>query len=828
MDAEKVVGKLRERHEGSEIRYTTCYQNGCWDAVCILKCHVKDGKIISIEADDTINKGAGREDVGEEGFAAGLIQSRPCAQGHCWKRALDDPDRILYPMKRKGKKGESDEWERISWDEALDTIAAKIEEVIELYGPHSILHLDSFWDKCFFPFAPYLHAGIGAWGENSAPAHATAEFRHLGYDVGDMFSGKEYLGEVGFEAPDLFNSKLILMWGMDPLVSWYGHVAYYIKLAREKGIPVVIIDPRYTASAEVLADQWIPIRPGTDLAMMLAMANVLFEEDLYDHEFVDTWVEPEGFEKFRAYVCGQEDGEAKTPEWAESICAVPAETIRELTRLYASSSPVHAQLQYSPAKRHGGEYVASAAVLLQTMTGNLMNAGGCETGICIWTPERMPVPEPDFGNAKPEYTAPVCINHNKMADAILMHRQLENGAITEGEYRAAIGCPPESPTPNIQMLIGLNNFANGCPDTNKVIESLKATHFNWGWLWNKNQQTIEAYDIVLPAPVHMFESTDEYLLGQNRFMQGPGGLHNYFMYAQKVVDAPGEVHPVDWVWTQLAARLGIGDKYNPRLRGVSAREWDARVDDIYHEAYDKWAVEQADSLERLGIRPVSWEEFQKKPIVRVPIDEPFHAFKELQEWGVNPFRHTASGKIEFSSGYFETHKGSETRFGGEMDAIPRWQPSYMQGPFRGSFYNPEAKGHPLSLMSAVSMFRQQSCNDRNPLLNDCYEHTVWMSPSDASARGIADGDKVRVYNDKGEMVLPANVTSRMTPGCCLVYHGRWYLGSDDTSDLMPYGIDYEGSTNVLTDDVHLPHAVGTNIKHGLVEIEKFEGREGCR
>lgn len=819
-----VLEKLRNRHENEEIRYTTCYQNGCWDAVCVLKCHVKDGKIVSIEADDTINKGAGREDVGEEGFKQGMIQTRACAQGHGWKRALDDPDRILYPMKRKGKKGECYEWERISWDEALDTIAEKIKETIELYGPHSILHLDSFWDRCFFPFAPYLHAGVGAWGENSAPAHATAEFRHLGYDVGTMFAGHGYLGEVGFEAPDIFNSNLVILWGMDPLVSWYGHFSYYIKLAREKGIPVIIIDPRYTASAEVLADQWIPIRPGTDHAMMLAIANVLFEEDLYDHEWVERWVEPEGYEKWRQYICGIEDGVAKTPEWAEEICAVPAETIRELARLYATSGPVHWQLQYSPSKRHGGENVASAAMLLQCMTGNLMCAGGCETGICIWTPERMPVPEPEFGNAPAEYVAPICLNHNKMADAILMHQLLESGEMTEADYRAHIGCPPDSPTPNIQMLVALNNFANGCPDTNKVIKSLQETHFSWGWLWNWNQQTLEGYDIVLPAPVHIFESMDEYLLGQNRFMQGPGGLHNYFMYAQKVVDAPGEIRSVDWVWTQLAARLGIGDKFNPKLQGVAAEDWDAAVDDIYHEAYDKWAVEKADVLKKLGIEPVPWDEFLKSPVVRVPIDEPFHAFKELQEVDANPFWNTDSGKVEFSSHYFETHKPEETRFGGALDDMPRWDPTYMEGkPLFDSFYDSKAEKYPISMMSAVSMFRQQSCNDRNPLLNDCYEHCVWLNPVDAKARGIVDGDKVRVFNNKGQMVLPVAVTSRMSPGCCMIYHGRWYLGSDAVTDDMPYGIDYEGSTNILTDDVHLPHAVGTNIKHGLVEIEKYEG-----
>ena len=167
-----------------------------------------------------------------------------------------------------------------------------------------------------------------------------------------------------------------MLWGIDPLVGWFGSVSYYMKLAQEKGAKVIVVDPRYTNSAETLADQWLPIRPGTDIAMLLAIAHVLYSEDLYDHDYVEKWVEPGGFEKWRAYVMGEVDGVEKTPEWAEGICALPAETIRAFAKLYAESKPVHLQFYYAPAKRHLGEYCASAAMLLQAMTGNLSIAGG--------------------------------------------------------------------------------------------------------------------------------------------------------------------------------------------------------------------------------------------------------------------------------------------------------------------------------------------------------------------------------------------------------------------------------------------------------------------
>ncbi|MCM1564601.1 MAG: molybdopterin-dependent oxidoreductase [Dehalobacter sp.] len=822
MSKEKVLKKLKTQHEDEKIFYTTCYQNGCWDAACVLRCHVKDNVLTAVEP-ETINKGIGREDnIGDEAVRAGMMQTRPCVMSHSWRKEIEAPTRIIYPMKRVGPKGYGGgHLERISWDEALDTIAAKIREVIDLYGPYSIFHKDTFWKRNFFSLAPYLKAGVAAWGDDSCPAQTAAEYHHFGYDIGAMFGEGRDIGTTGYEAPDLLNSNLIVLWGMDPLVSWYGPSSYYMKLAREKGIPIILIDPRYTTSAQVLADQWIPIRPGTDLAMMLAVAYVLYEEDLYDHDYVAQHVEPEGFAKFRNYVMGGEDQQAKSPEWAETICTVPAETIREFARLYARSKPVHLQYQYGPSKRHLGEYSASAAILLQAMTGNTTIPGGCEGGLCLWTPTRIPAPEPDYQKAPEEYVSPVCLNFNKMDEAIILREDYNHGKITETEYRRAIGSPPDSPLPNIQMVISVNNFMNNLHDTNKRIKAMTKLHFSWGFLWHHNQPTVEAMDIVLPAPVYMFESTDDFLLGSNRFMQSPGGMHNYFVYCQKVVNPPGEVRPIAWVYTQLANRLGIGDKYNPLLKDVSWDKWDEAVDDLYRKGYEKWAKDEDGWLAMLGINPLPWEEFLKDPVVRVPIDEPAYAFKGKVEIGENPFAYTPSGKIEFSSKLLETTDCRNTEFGGRMDPIPRWEPSYMDEPSSDSFYHPKTKEYPLSMITAISMFRQQSCNANNPLLRDCYDHAVWMNPADAKTRKIESDDLVWIHNELGELVMPVYITSKMMPGTVAIYHGAWYKPSDVKTETMPHGIDTGGNTNFLIPDVHLPHAVGINIKHGLVEIKKF-------
>ncbi|MDD5807043.1 MAG: molybdopterin-dependent oxidoreductase [Eggerthellales bacterium] len=822
----KIVEGLSAKHEGTEFKYTCCAQNGCWDASCILKCEVKDGKLISISADDSINPGCPREDVGDQALREGMVQMRPCAMGHAWKGEIEADTRILYPMKRIGGHGPGNgHFERISWDEAIDTIADKLIEFKEKYGPYFLAHTtDDCFEECGFKLAPWFGVGMKAWGDNSCSGTTLGEKLHLGFDMVGAFHGKTDLC-VGFEAPDLLNSKLIVIWGMDPLIGWYGSVSYYMKLAKEKGAKVIVIDPRYTNSAETLGDQWLPIRPGTDLAMMLAVAYVLYTEDLYDHEYVEKWVEPVGFEKWREYVTGKTDGIEKTPEWAEAICAIPAETIRAFAHLYAESTPVHLHYYYGPAKRHLGEYSATAAMLLQAMTGNLSIPGGCQTGCSLVTPARMPFPMVDWQQAPAEYDPPIVHNIQKIAESVVKRPLFDAGEITEEEYREFIGSPPGAPLPNIKMMIFENNYPVVHHHSNKRLQAMEMSEFNWGFQWHMNQSCVEYLDIVLPGQVLMFETRDNYMLGSERFMYGPNGMRNYFLYADKICDAPGEVRPRDWFYTQLAKRLGIVDKFNPRMADVAIEDWDDAIHELYHEAYDAWAADPTGQLAALGIEPKPWEEFLKKPIVRIPIDEAFYPYKNYMETGRNPFYATTSQKIEFSSQVIEKYDfRTESWYRGGLESMPVWDPSYMEGKKpNDSFYNPKAEQYPLSLVTPVSAYRQHGALDRNMQLHDeCYRHAVWISPSDAKQRGVVDGETVRIFNEYGELQLQAYVTSRMMPGTAAIFHGEWIVYNGEPTETMPNGVDVGGACNFLIGDEHAPHIVGDLLTAGLVQVAKIE------
>lgn len=828
MNADDIVARKQESREGERIFYTTCPANGCWDASCILKCHVKDGKLVRIEPDDTVNPGACREDVGWENTWHGMVQARPCPMGHAWEKELYADTRVLHPMKRVGKKGPGKGYfVQISWEEALDTITDKLVEIKEKYGPYGIFHTQyGSFGKNGFPLAPWWEASFGFWGDHSTSGHTAGENFFLGFDLTKSMVSGESPALPGFEASDLFNSKLIVMWGMDPVVDWFGQVSYYMELAHEYGCKTIVIDPRYTASAELLADQWIPIRPGTDLAMELAVAQVLFEEDLYDHEYVEQWAEPEGFATWRAYCMGEgADGVKKTPEWAEPICAVPAETIREFARLYASAKPAHLQYFYSCAKRHMGEYSAAAAMLLQTMTGNIACPGGCQTGSALPTPGRIQTPVADWRRAPSDYKVPQLCNNNKLTETLACQKDYWEGRMSESEFRHRIGSPSDdAPLPNIQMLIIDNNYVNNHHDTNKRMGGFASTQFNWGWQWHMNQPSIEFLDIVLPAPVWQFEGMDEYMYGHQRFVSGPSGMRNYFTFVDKGCDYPGEVRSREWVWTQIAKRLGIVDQYNPRMKDVSVEDWTDAQRAIYKEAYDNWAEDGWGLLARQGIQTKPWDEFIKQPVVRIPIDTPYYPYKSVLETGGNPFQ-TESGKIEFVSNYVKHTDLSKTKWRGNFDPMPVWQPSYADAGIataaKDGFYNWRARKYPLSLVTPVSVYRQHSSNDDNPMLREeCYRHAVWISGVDAKARGIKDGDICRVFSETGEMELSAYVTNRMMPGTAAVHHGAWFQGGRGKTQLNPFGQDLRGAPNILLDDEHLPNILGTLLTSGLVEVEK--------
>jgi len=287
-----------------------------------------------------------------------------------------------------------------------------------------------------------------------------------------------------------------------------------------------------------------------------------------------------------------------------------------------------------------------------------------------------------------------------------------------------------------------------------------------------------------------------------------------------LVKPPGEIRPFTSVFVELAKKLGIAKKFEyADVADVPLEKWDDVVEEYMKKLYEEWAARE-DVGTMLGYTPPSWEEFQKKPVIRWPDKKPYYAFRADMEKGVNPFEGTPSHKIEFYSG-LATKDVPKTEYGGFYDPLSRWQPPHDPEPPVETWYDPKAVDYPLLVNSPVTPFRQHSRGDSNPLLNDCYRHACWISVVDAKARGIKDGDLVRVYSEHGEMILPAYVTSRTAPGNVAVHHGAWYQPGELKTELSPYGIDMRGAPNILLHNIYRNDVKAPIIIKGLVQVEKF-------
>lgn len=363
---------------------------------CALRSHVRDDEVVWVETDNT-----GADIYGDH-------QVRACLRGRSIRRRINHPDRLNYPMKRVGKRGEG-KFERISWEEALDTITGSLKRVVKDYGNEAV----------------YLNYATGIVGGNmtrSSPAASPVKRLMNCYGGSLNLYGSYSTAQISCAMPytygsndgnstsDIENSKLVVMFGNNPAETRMsgGGITYYLEQARERSnARMIVIDPRYTDTAAGREDEWIPIRPGTDAALVAGIAWVLINENLVDQPFLDKYCV--GYDEktlpadapanghYKAYILGEgDDGTAKTPLWASRITGIPVDRIVKLAREIGSAKPAYICQGWGPQRQANGELASRAIAMLAILTGNVGinggNSGGRESTYTI-TIERLPVLE---------------------------------------------------------------------------------------------------------------------------------------------------------------------------------------------------------------------------------------------------------------------------------------------------------------------------------------------------------------------------------------------------------------------------------------------------
>jgi len=723
-----------------QVIYST-HSSHCGGA-CLLKVHVRDGVVARIETDDGADP-----------------QFRACVRGRAYRQRMYAPDRLLYPLKRVGERGEGNV-ARISWEEALDILARELNRVRETYGPAAILFKWSGGDTsvlhnamCHYKVLNMIGGCSDVWGTFSFDGGLFAELATYG------------TVDTGNTRDDLLNSRLIIMWGWNPSVTIQNtNTAWYLAQAREAGIRIVSIDPRYTESNATFSEQWIPIVPGTDAAMLIAMAHVIIRENLQDQSFLDTYTV--GFNYFKHHVLGLDDGVAKTPAWAQAITGVPADTIADLAREYATAKPAALIAGIAPGRTAYGEQYHRAAMVLAAMTGNVGVHGG-STGGRSW-PTAGPTAYFSLGRGPRSPRNPVEADAPPRRNAlpafgVAMRRgQVNTAKMSDAILRGKAGGYPA----DYKLLYLVDtDYPNQYLDVNKAVRALKSLEFVVVFEQFMTPGARFA-DLLLPT-CNSLEKNDIAL----------DGATGFYGYMNKAAEPPGEARSHLQIGMDLAAKLGIA--------GYSERTEDGWLREIVK-----------------GSRDIAdYHVFKKDGIHKLRMAEPFVAFKaQIEDPQNNPFP-TPSGKIEIYSQRLAAMNDPR------IPPIPKYIETWE------SRRDPLAMRYPLQLVTTHIMRRAHSQYDNLPWLRELQPQAISVNAADALARGINHGDLVRVFNDRGQMIIPARVTERIMPGVVDIPQGAWYDPDEN-------GIDRGGCCNVLTRDEHSPGGAFCS-NTSLVQVERI-------
>ena len=656
---------------------------GCW----IVATLDRGGRLVSVRPD--------------EGTPMGII----CRLGEHSTEIVYSKDRLLYPMKRKGPKGTLD-FERITWDEAFETITGRLNtikkesgaEATAIYtgvGSFELSMCDIYQPKgvaissassVLFPFGSPNTMGVGA----------------LCYVAYGMIAPHVTMGRMFMNTfSDIESSELIVVWGTNPATDLPPIDMQRIMQAREKGAEVVVIDPRRTATAKMTGGDWIPIRPGTDGALALGMINVLVEEELYDEDFVRDWTI--GFDGLAKYV------QHYRPEVVEHITGIPAETVTALARRIAAAKGV-SQLMYTGLEyANSGVQNIRATLILWALAGQLDVPGGlCFTMDSNHFPINRDglVENPDVGPRLGRDKFPVYIRYRDEAHAIALPESVLNG----------------NPYKIRSMIILGSSIITSWPNPAIWKKTLGALDF---LVTIDRQLTVDsAYaDIVLPATTY-YENVS--------YMTYSGT----FRIRDRVIEPLGEARSDFFIIGELAERLGYGHLY-PQTEDEMLRHV------LKGSPFTLEDVREAGGTVSIKTGMIQYRKWEKG----------------LLRKDGKPGFDTPSGKFEIASSVLEEYGYEPLPKYTEPKEGPLAQPEMLKdfplvfnsgGRVRTSFHT---QHHGI-----------EGLNKERP------EPTVMINDEDAGERGIENGEKVVIRTPRGEVSMRAIVTDGIIKGAIDANH----------------------------------------------------------
>ena len=603
------------------------------------------------------------------------------------------PDRVLYPMRRVAAKGgghrDGQDFVRISWDEALDEIASRLKSIATEFGPESIL--------------PYSYGGTlgvlngGSMDRRFFHRMGASQLERAICSAAGEAGLKSVIGvKMGTEPEQFRDSRYIIAWASNV----HGnnvHLWPFITEARRKGAKLVVIDPYRTRTAAV-ADWFLPINPGTDAALALAMMHVIINENLHDADYVARYTL--GFDALRAKV------QEYSPERAAQWTGISADDIRKLAREYATTRPAVIRLNYGVQRSERGGMATRAVAMLPCLTGSWKEVGGGlqmslsgSYGLDKEALERLDLMTTESPLGRPARV----INMNRLGLALTETNDPPVKALF------VYACNPAAVTPNHNLVVkGLKR-----EDLFTVVHEQFFT------------DTTDYADIVLPATT-FFEHKD--------LVQSYG--HYYLQISQPAIAPLGECKSNVDLFRALAQRMGFADDY-------------------FVESDDSM-IDRALASGASRLQGIDRARLEKEGHVRLNLtgSSEAKAFLPFAQGGFT----TLSGKAEFYSEQIQALG---------LDPVADFQPP------QESRHTASAKKYPLELLArkADNFLNSSFCN--TPSVAAMEESGLLeLAPVDAQARGIRDGDRVRAFNDRGDLVLLARVNGSVQAGT-VASHLQW-------------------------------------------------------
>lgn len=702
-----------------------------------------------------------------------------------------DKSRIDYPMVRKSylegwETGDTkpelrgkEEYVRVDWDTAWSLAAKALLDTAANHGNEAIFSSSyGGWSNAG-SFRPNVLQGrlinlMGGCTNTAGDWSAGAGQVLLPRVMGDM---EVYSAQTAWEVIR-DNTEVFVLVGSDPIknnrieytVADHGMYGPWEEI-RDAGVKFISINPQRTASDTFLNAEWLKIIPNTDTALFLAMAYHVLEQGLEDRAYIDKYTV--GADKWIAYVKGETDGTPKTPAWAAAITGMDEAKIKELAELFATSTTQIAGSWAIQRAQHG-EMAYWSIVNFQALTGKIGKPGA---GIGFsW----------HYGNGgMPQSGArtPVGMSQGrnfvtKVVPASRITEALENPGM-EFFYNGQTNSYPD-----IKMIFNAgNNFMSHQQDTNRLIRALGKveTIVSVDVWWTAATRWV---DIVLPAA-----ST----LEQDDITAGGTYSNDKVFAMKKAIEPLGESLPDYEIFEGLADKLGLWTQFTES------------EDKMYHI---RLAYEASGAAET-----VPFEEFWEKGYARMPVPEAARKWTRHSEFyndpDANPL-HTDSGKIEMFS------EGISAMGIDDCPGMPVWMEKHE--------YLGNAKPGQLHVVSPHPWFRLHSQMDQSESLRALYKvqgrEPVRISTEDAASRGIADGDLVELYNDRGTVIAGAVVSDDIMPGVVSIYEGAW-------PSLDSKGRCNSGLVNFLTSTQPSSGlAQATTANTVLVEMRKCEDPEG--